>query len=385
VVLQTQFLGFSPLCDCHVFLFYYFIYCTNKPAIFKSIVKRENINFVLILCDGDERRRGNDIVRQTKQTEVLLKSSVLFTTRKKLHFHIIADSKKVYKRVVNITSNWPSIYKNKIEFKMYKVWYPKKRKNMISMFRVCATERLFLPEIFHDLDRVIFIDTDIIFLRPPEDLWSHFHDFSDKHIAGLTMNLNRYKDRAKQKIRQVPYFGNSGINAGIMMMDLTRMRLKEVQFIEANLAMYDRYKQIIKLADQDILNSYFHFNPDLLYVIPCDWNYRSSHCSQGKHKCKSAERTGVSMLHGNAQAFVDGREMKFVTMFEAFENFKLGVDDLSHLYLSLVAYLRMVEDENLKSDCKKVPNIDEYFLSQLKQHVNMSQQDLEFHLPQNNE
>ena len=35
-------------------------------------------------------------------------------------------------------------------------------------------------------------------VRPPEDLWSHFHDFSDKNIAGLTMNLNRYKDRAKQ-------------------------------------------------------------------------------------------------------------------------------------------------------------------------------------------
>ena len=47
--------------------------------------------------------------------------------RTKLSFHIIADSEKVYKRVVNITSNWPIHFKNKIEFKMYDVWYPKVR------------------------------------------------------------------------------------------------------------------------------------------------------------------------------------------------------------------------------------------------------------------
>ena len=43
------------------------------------------------------------------------------------------------------------------------------------------------------------------------------------------------------------------------------------------------FNVLFKFIEQDILNSYFHFNPDLLYVIPCDWNYRSSHCSQVFH------------------------------------------------------------------------------------------------------
>ena len=39
------------------------------------------------------------------------------------------------------------------------------RQDMKNMFRVCATERLFIPDMFPSLDRAIYIDTDLIFLR----------------------------------------------------------------------------------------------------------------------------------------------------------------------------------------------------------------------------
>ena len=39
------------------------------------------------------------------------------------------------------------------------------REDMRTMFRVCATERLFVPDMFPDMDRAIFIDTDLIFMR----------------------------------------------------------------------------------------------------------------------------------------------------------------------------------------------------------------------------
>ena len=39
------------------------------------------------------------------------------------------------------------------------------RQDMRTMFRVCATERLFVPDIFPDMDRAIYIDTDLIFMR----------------------------------------------------------------------------------------------------------------------------------------------------------------------------------------------------------------------------
>ena len=39
------------------------------------------------------------------------------------------------------------------------------RQDMKSMFRVCATERLFIPDMFPAMDRAIYVDTDLIFLR----------------------------------------------------------------------------------------------------------------------------------------------------------------------------------------------------------------------------
>ena len=36
---------------------------------------------------------------------------------------------------------------------------------MKSMFRVCATERLFVPDMFPTMDKAIYMDTDLIFMR----------------------------------------------------------------------------------------------------------------------------------------------------------------------------------------------------------------------------
>ena len=36
---------------------------------------------------------------------------------------------------------------------------------MKNMFRVCATERLFIPDMFPALERAIYIDTDLVFMR----------------------------------------------------------------------------------------------------------------------------------------------------------------------------------------------------------------------------
>jgi UDP-xylose:glucoside alpha-1,3-xylosyltransferase len=43
--------------------------------------------------------------------------------------------------------------------------------------------------------------------------------------------------------------------------------------------MYD-FQSRIKLADQDILNILFHYYPEKLYELPCEWNYRVWLCSE---------------------------------------------------------------------------------------------------------
>ena len=65
-----------------------------------------------------------------------------------------------------------------------------------------------------------------------------------------------------------------------MHMDLDRMRDIPDGWTRANMAMHDKFRTRIKLADQDILNILFHYYPDMLYELPCEWNYRVWQCSQ---------------------------------------------------------------------------------------------------------
>ena len=49
---------------------------------------------------------------------------------------------------------------------------------------------------------------------------------------------------------KVPHYGQTGLNAGIMHMDLARMRDIPDGWTRATMAMHDKFKKQIKLADQ---------------------------------------------------------------------------------------------------------------------------------------
>jgi len=353
----------------------YFLVMVHQGEVRKGPqveAKRKELNFILILCGGNQGKVSqsqggkvaSDIGRQIRQADVMLKSAVLLTKRK-LHFHVIADSRQLYGRLVNRTANWPYSYRRRLRFSMHDVWYPEEREEMRSMFRVCATERLFVPDIFPDMDRAIYIDTDLIFMRPPEDLWSFFDSFSPVHVAAMAPCMYHYGSPRNK----VPFYGETGLNAGIMHMDLDRMRAMPDGWTGATMAMHDKYKAKIKLADQDILNILFSFYPERLLELPCEWNYRVWLCSQDENKCPSAEQNGVSILHGNALAFVKGNEMKIQKVFESFEGFRLGEDSLAQLLGSLEAGLLQVDGEDLPSKCKAVLGIDNILLGELRKHV----------------
>ena len=39
------------------------------------------------------------------------------------------------------------------------------------LFKPCASQRLFLPQILASVDSLLYVDTDVVFLAPVEDLW----------------------------------------------------------------------------------------------------------------------------------------------------------------------------------------------------------------------
>lgn len=51
--------------------------------------------------------------------------------------------------------------------------------------------------------------------------------------------------------------------------------------------------------------------------MPCEWNYRPDHCMY-LSVCKTAERGGVFVLHGNRGALHANKEPAFVAVYNAF-------------------------------------------------------------------
>ena len=80
------------------------------------------------------------------------------------------------------------------------VYYPSSEKKLKGLFRPCSTERLFVPDILSEYDSVIYLDTDIIFMAPPEQLWNEFSKFGTTHMVAMAPNLAHYGIKKTSKV-----------------------------------------------------------------------------------------------------------------------------------------------------------------------------------------
>ena len=103
------------------------------------------------------------------------------------------------------------------------------------------------------------MDTDVLFLTDLDDIWKQFKLFNESQLAALAPehedpNMGWYNRFARH-----PYYGKLGLNSGVMLMNLTRMRA--FKFVDKFYPLYQTYKYNITWGDQCLLNIFFHFNP----------------------------------------------------------------------------------------------------------------------------
>lgn len=109
------------------------------------------------------------------------------------------------------------------------------------------------------IDSVLYVDTDTLFLSPVSDIWNFFSKFNSTQIAGLSpehedRNVGWYNRFAKH-----PFYGPLGLNSGVMLMNLTRMR--KFKWEEYILPLYKEFKLKITWGDQDLINILFYYHP----------------------------------------------------------------------------------------------------------------------------
>ena len=72
--------------------------------------------------------------------------------------------------------SWPDHIQSNFKYNIYPITYPKDgyEKSWKKLFKLCASQRLFLPHLLNDVDLLLYVDTDILFLSPVEEIWTFF-------------------------------------------------------------------------------------------------------------------------------------------------------------------------------------------------------------------
>ena len=129
------------------------------------------------------------------------------------------------------------------------------------------------------VDRIAYMDIDTVVFGDLAELFIRFdmHPTAILHVALESYRLGRgwYADakHAKRGDRKKHFLPPTGLNSGVMLMNLALMRLSapplDVRaFVGAN-------DEAISMGDQDVLNSWAFHHQDQVKVLPCRWNRRS--------------------------------------------------------------------------------------------------------------
>ncbi|XP_047736298.1 glucoside xylosyltransferase 2-like [Hyalella azteca] len=215
---------------------------------------------------------------------------------------------------------------------------------------MCDTEKLFLPWALPEFDSVVYLDTDHVFMRPPEHLTQLFKNFDDKQAIGVAPVDGYYL----QFTIEIPYYGEQGLSAALLLSNLTRWRNLPFPWMLMVKRVTEHFKDKIVVGDQDIFNIIFSEFPEYIYDLSCDWASITEQCLTTNWRCSSIEQTGFSLVHGARSRFfrrqlwstqpIDRLLIPMQEIFLAWERHVI-TDPVSVLLQNLTKTLHTREDE----------------------------------------
>ena len=197
--------------------------------------------------------------------------------------------------------------------------------------------------VLNTTDAILYVDTDTLFLAPPEEVWDKFNEMNSTQLAALSPEHEDTNTGWYNRFAKHPYYGKLGVNSGVMLMNLTRMR--EFRWTDYVVPIHKEYRLKITWGDQDIINIIFHFHPERLYVYPCRFNYRPDHCMY-MSVCTEAEKEGALVVHGSRGTFHSQKQPPFRAVYSAMLEYQLGTDPYDNLLMPMRNYLALEDSSN---------------------------------------
>lgn len=315
-------------CSCSKLLLLSPILVLVYIAIYRSFdksevkqLKQQNKNAVSIVavCCGESR---------IAEVTTMVKSALVFSTNSYPLRIVLVAEKPLFDLLTLKMESFQKFYN--FTFLLKEISFPEENaETWRKLFKPCASQRLFLPSVlWPDVDgSIIYVDSDLIFLSPPQDIFQMLRRFNSTQLAGLAPESESKNTGWYTRFARHPFYGPHGVNSGVMLMNLTRMR--EVEWELKLLPIYDQYNLNLVFGDQDIINIYFFFHPDELFVLPCEYNYRPDHCMYGVKSCQTAD-DGIKIIHGNRGYFHKPENQPiFSQIFLAFQKVRKLVNEFS--------------------------------------------------------
>jgi UDP-xylose:glucoside alpha-1,3-xylosyltransferase len=297
-------------------IFFFYIFKYNNKHVFKhkrtakTAKKITEAVIALVACGVEKANLAMNSV----------KSALLFSAKSdRLKFIIFSDTQHdSIEKTLKTFQN----YRN-FSYVIRNASFPEKDNNMwASIFGHCSTQRLFFPNLLTDVDALLYVDSDTLFVSPPMELYRKFDNFTENQIAALAPEALQIDSYYPEKVNQTfPFYGEFGLNSGVKLMNLTRMR--KLKYEEKLQEIFWQYRPKITYYDQDIMNIYFHDNPDQLFELPCEYNFRTDFCLT---KLACPAKDGLKLIHGNRFCFRN-KGLTFGQLAAAIENIQPVSDD----------------------------------------------------------
>lgn len=99
-----------------------------------------------------------------------------------------------------------------------------------------------MDRILPSHNEIVYLDTDIIFMKPVRELYNEFFTFNATQWAAMGMDWYHHHRH------NIPYYGSQGLNAGVGLYNLTKMR--ESNFSKSLDSIFEEYLNRTKYADQ---------------------------------------------------------------------------------------------------------------------------------------
>ncbi|XP_068238556.1 glucoside xylosyltransferase 1-like [Palaemon carinicauda] len=290
--------------------------------------------------------------RQSQQTITMVKTLLYFSKSSKWRIIVISDSERSFQKLVSMTEAFPDSERRRLILEYKALWFPPDYPELRNHWRPCAWAKQFLAETLPEEDAVIYVDSDLLFLGPAEELWWLLKSMGIEQTIALAPEPFYQMEK-----EAFPYAGRVGLNTGVMAVNLTKARrlpgggIGSAILAEGHINPEPRH-------DQDALNHFLKNKAHLLMEVTSRWNFLPSSCMRKAPPCPDCYSAGIVVLHGADMSFYRPVDAKFNVMYSTLLHAAIDVNP-EELYGKLSGQLALTDTIKLPYPCSSYKDINE--------------------------